>query len=166
LLVFALAAGALGLDARPAYAYNCVNVVLRDPYWSQFRGIAQSISAAAGMGAAFARRGFAVNNAPSAGAIMVWPPGYAGASGSGHVGVVAGINGNGTVVVRHENWPYGRPERAQVVAVGPRHQFVHRADSVRSGPAAPPAVAPPPVEVPDAGAEIEPDAESGAEDSA
>ena len=128
-LTAAAAAGHAVSTARPAqaYAYNCVNVVLRDPYWGQYRHIVMSGWNAAGVGTAFARYGFAVDGTPRAGAIMVWPAGYYGASGSGHVGVVAADYGNGTVLVRHENWPYGSPEHAQVIAVLPGHRFVHRA---------------------------------------
>jgi surface antigen len=161
-VTLAVIAVGVGLDVRPAYAYNCVNVVLRDPYWGQFRAIVQSGGPAAGVGAAFASRGFVVNTVPSVGAIMVWPPGYAGASSSGHVGVVASVNGNGTVLVRHENWPWGRPEHAQVIAVGPRHLFVQRAGEDRTGPAAPPAVAPAAADAPP---EAEPDPGNGADDS-
>jgi surface antigen len=119
--------GAFGGEARPAYAYNCVNVVLRDPYWGQYRRIVESGWNAAGVGSAFARSGFAVNNWPQAGDIIVWPAGYYGASRAGHVGVVAAVYGNGTVLVRHENWPFGTPEHFQVFAVRPGLQFVHRA---------------------------------------
>lgn len=126
LVASALLAGG-GATAPPAYAYNCVNVVLRDPYWGSHRRIIQSGGVAAGFGAAFARNGFVVNNTPSVGAIMVWPAGYGGASGAGHVGIVTGVNGNGTVAVRHENWPYGRAEHIQVFPVLAGHRFVHRA---------------------------------------
>jgi surface antigen len=56
---------------------------------------------------------------------MSWPPGYYGASGVGHVGVVAAVNDNGTVLVRHENWPYGSGEHLQVFPLRPGYQFVH-----------------------------------------
>jgi surface antigen len=119
--------GAFGATAQPAYAYNCVNVVLRDPYWGQYRRIVESGWNAAGIGSAFARSGFAVNNWPQAGDIMVWPGGYYGASRAGHVGVVAAVYGNGTVLVLNENWPMGTAAHYQVFAVHPAHQFVHRA---------------------------------------
>jgi surface antigen len=122
-----LLVGATTPTAQTAYAAaNCVNVVRRDAYWGQYRSIVESGWNAAGIGTAFARNGFAVNNTPSVGAIMVWPAGYSGASGSGHVGVVAAVNGNGTVLVRHENWPFGAAEHVQVFAIGRGHQFVHR----------------------------------------
>ena len=113
------------LHAQPAYAYNCVNVVLRDPYWGQYRRIVESGWNAAGVGIAFARNGFVVDTTPEPGSIMVWPAGYYGASGTGHVGVVVAVNGNGTVLVRHENWPYGTAEHPQVFTVQPGHRFVH-----------------------------------------
>jgi surface antigen len=149
-------AGGTGYGARPAYAaYNCVNVVYRDPYWGQYRRVVGGVWTAAGMGRAFARSGFAVDNRPSAGAIMVWPAGYAGAAGAGHVGVVAAVYGNGTVLVRHENWPFGTPEHVQVISVRPGHQFVHRA-GIRMGPPSEPvdeAPAPEPPEAPEPGEE-------------
>jgi hypothetical protein len=119
--------GPLTLAPQAAYAagFNCVNVVLRDPYWGQYRRIVTSGGIAAGIGNAFARSGFAVDGAPDVGAIMVWPSGYGGAAGAGHVGIVAAVNGNGTVVVRHENWPYGTAEHLQTFAVLPGHRFVH-----------------------------------------
>ena len=113
--------------ALPAYAYNCLNVVLRDGYWGQYRRIVENGWNASGVGVAFARNGFAVNGTPTVGSIMVWPPGYYGASGTGHVAVVAAVYGNGTVLVRHENWPFGSAEHAQVFTVRPGHQFVHPA---------------------------------------
>ncbi len=115
-----------GLAPRPVYAYNCVNVVLRDPYWGQFRAIVERGQNAAGIGSAFARAGFAVDHVPAPGDIMVWPAGYYGASSTGHAGIVVAIEGNGTVLVRHENWPYGTPEHLQAFTVRPAHQFVHR----------------------------------------
>jgi surface antigen len=115
---------------RPAYAaYNCVNVVFRDPYWGQFRGIVESAGNAAGIGSAFGRRGWTVNNTPSAGAVMVWPAGYFGASGIGHVGVVVEVRDDGFLLVRHENWPYGASERLQTFPLRPGYQFVHRPDA-------------------------------------
>src|SRR5207237_10828500 len=104
--------GALAAAPQPAYAYNCVNVVLRDPYWGQYRRIVESGWNAAGIGGAFARNGFAVDNAPEPGDIMVWPVNYFGASTTGHVGVVAAVYDNGTVLIRHENWPFGPAEHA------------------------------------------------------
>lgn len=134
--------GAAGYLAQPAPAYagyaNCVNVVLRDGYWAQHRRIVQAGGNAHGIGGAFARHGFMVNNKPSPGAIMVWPAGYAGASGLGHVGVVAAVYDNGaTVLVRHENWPLGSSEHAQVFAVRPGYQFVHRTMALAGGVAQP-----------------------------
>ena len=118
-------AGGYAAAPQPAYAYNCVDVVLRDPYWGQFRRIVESGWNAAGVGGAFARNGFAVDNSPEVGDIMVWPPNYFGASYTGHVAVVAAVYDNGTVLVRHENWPYGSAEHPQVFTVHPANQFVH-----------------------------------------
>ena len=118
--------GAYAASPEPAYAYNCVDVVLRDPYWGQFRRVVETGWNAAGVGGAFARKGFFVDNTPQVGDIMVWPPNYFGASYTGHVGVVAAVYDNGTVMVRHENWPYGSAEHPQVFTVRPGNQFVHR----------------------------------------
>jgi hypothetical protein len=121
----------------PAFAYNCVNVVLRDPYWGQFRRVIESGSNAAGVAPSLARHGFLVNGTPSVGAVISWPPGYYGASGVGHVGVVAAVNDNGTVLVRHENWPYGTGEKLQVFPQRPAFQYVHRPDALAAQPAEP-----------------------------
>ena len=129
--------GAFGAAPQPVYAYNCVNVVLRDPYWGQYRRIVESGWNAAGIGYAFSRNGFAVNNWPQAGDIMVWPAGYGGASRAGHVGVVAAVYGNGRVLVLHENWPMGTGAHYQVFAVGGANQSVHRAVSIVARPSAP-----------------------------
>ncbi len=120
------AAAASLSNPAPAFAYNCVNVVLRDPFWGQYRRAIESGSNAAGVASSLGRQGFLVNDTPSAGAVMSWPPGYYGASGVGHVGVVAAVNDNGTVLVRHENWPYGTGEHLQVFPLRPGYQFVHR----------------------------------------
>jgi hypothetical protein len=144
--------GPLTLAPRAAYAAGayCVNVLLRDPYGGQYRRIVPSGGAAANIGNAFARSGFAVDGAPDVGAIMVWPSGYGGAAGAGHVGIVAAVNGNGTVVVRHENWPYGTAEHLQIFAVLPGHRFVHRSvpvvPVVQTAPAAQPTLAVAPAE--------------------
>jgi surface antigen len=135
-----LAAPLVALSSRPAYAYNCVNAVLRDPYWSQFAGLIQSGGNAAGVAGSLARHGFAVDEIPSLGAIMSWPPGRYGAHWTGHVGLVDATYENGTVLVRHENWN-GAPERAHVMAVLPGHHFVHRQRAEEAIPAAPAAPA-------------------------
>ena len=124
--------GAHAAVPQPAFAANCINVVLRDPYWGQFRRIVESGWSAAGIGGAFARNGFAVDNTPEVGDIMVWPANYSGAGSTGHVGVVAAVYGNGTVLVRHENWPYGSAEHPQVFAVRPGNQFVHHPRAIPS----------------------------------
>ncbi|MGH2350470.1 MAG: CHAP domain-containing protein [Chloroflexota bacterium] len=134
---------------QPAYAANCVKVVLRDPYWGRYQQIVRSGWTAAGVGAAFARHGFAVDDTPSVGAIMVWPSSYAGASYAGHVGIVDAVHDNGTVLVRHENWPYGWQEHVQVFTVRPGHRFVHQ--HVAAVPAAEPATEATPPETASAG---------------
>src|SRR5688500_8371100 len=110
---------------KPALAYNCVNVVLRDPYWGQFRHIIEQGWNAAGVAPALGRSGFQVDAAPSVGAVMSWPAGQYGASGVGHVGVVTALNENGTVQVLHENWPYGSAAHLQTFTVRPGMLFVH-----------------------------------------
>jgi surface antigen len=119
------ASAALLAGVRPAYAYNCVNVVLRDPFWGQFRRVIEQGWNAAGVAPALARVGFEVNPVPAAGAIMSWPAGMYGASEVGHVGLVQAVNPDGTVLVRHENWPYGSPEHLQTFLVRPGIVFVH-----------------------------------------
>ncbi len=125
----AMAGAATGLSAQPAHAYNCMNAVLRDPYWGEHRRIVESGGNVASVPSAFAHDGFLVDHVPSVGAIMVWPGGYFGAAGAGHVGSVAAVYDGGTVLVRHENWPYGTAEHLDVFVVRPRHQFVHRQDA-------------------------------------
>lgn len=125
----AAAAGSVGTllaRPRPAFAYyNCVNVVLRDPFWGQYRRAIQSGSNAAGVPGGLARAGFVVDGTPSVGAVMSWPAGMYGASSVGHVGIVTAVNGDGTVFVRHENWPYGSAEHVQAFTIRPGMEFVH-----------------------------------------
>ena len=116
---------ALLTGVRPAFAYNCVNVVLRDPYWSQFRRIIESGSNAAGVPGALGRYGFQVDGTASVGAVISWPAGQYGASSVGHVGVVSQVFENGTVQILHENWPYGSPPHLQTFSIRPGMVFVH-----------------------------------------
>lgn len=44
------------------------------------------------------------SSVPSIGAVMIFRPGQQGASGAGHVGIVTGINPNGTINLAHANW--------------------------------------------------------------
>lgn len=46
------------------------------------------------------------SSAPSLGAVMIFRPGQLGAGFAGHVGIVVGINGNGTVNLAHANCPF------------------------------------------------------------
>ncbi len=159
----AVAALALGGMARPTglvpppahaspptgpalYTPNCVNVVLRDAFWGQFRRAIERGANAAGVPAALARVGFAVTGAPSAGAVISWPAGAYGASAAGHVGIVEAVRGDGSVLVRHENWPYGSGEHLQAFVVRPGFEFVHQpeasADASANAPAATAAAAP------------------------
>jgi hypothetical protein len=126
--------GAILSTPHPAFAYNCVNVVLRDPFWGQYRRVIESGNNAAGVVPSLARQGFTVNGTPSVGAVISWPAGMYGASGVGHVGVVASIPGNGTVVVRHENWPYGTGEHLQSFPLRPGYQYVHQPSTLRVVP--------------------------------
>ena len=116
---------ALLAGVRPAYAYNCVNVVLRDPYWGQFRHIIERGWNAAGVPGALGRSGFQVDGTPSVGAVISWPAGQYGASSVGHVGVVTQVLENGAVQILHENWPYGSAAHLQTFAVRPGMLFVH-----------------------------------------
>ena len=115
--------------AHAGDAYNCVNVVLRDPYWGQFRRTIQTASNAAGIAPALERAGFRVTEGPSVGAIMWWPPNYYGASAAGHVGLVDAVHADGSVRVRHENWPYGSPERLQTFPSRAGYRYIHRPDA-------------------------------------
>lgn len=47
----------------------------------------------------------ASHSTPNIGDIMIWRPGQGGAGSAGHVGVVKGINADGTVNIAHCNWP-------------------------------------------------------------
>ena len=119
------ASAAVLTKVQPAYAYNCVNVVLRDPYWGQFRHVIESGWNAAGVPGALARSGFQVDGSPSVGAVISWPAGQYGASSVGHVGVVTNVHDNGTVQILHENWPYGSAAHLQTFTVRPGMVFVH-----------------------------------------
>jgi hypothetical protein len=110
---------------RPAFAYNCVNAVVRDPYWGQYPAVIQSGGMAAGVADAVAREGFVVDGTPDVGAIISWPPGAYGASRVGHVGLVDAVLDALTMLVRHENWN-GNPERTYQTALRPGMRFVHR----------------------------------------
>ena len=148
-------AGAAGLGAasavlagiRPAYAYNCVNTVLRDAYWGQFRRIIESGWNASGVAPALGRNGFQVDAAPSIGAVISWPAGQYGASDVGHVGIVTALNPNGSVQVLHENWPYGSPPHVQTFPVRPGMLFVHVPAPVAEVVAETVVEAPPAIEV-------------------
>ena len=48
---------------------------------------------------------YSTSSSPYLGAIMIFRPGQQGASGQGHVGVVVGIYGDGSVELAHANWP-------------------------------------------------------------
>ena len=119
------ASAAVLTGIRPALAYNCVNVVLRDPFWGQFRHIIEQGWNAAGVPVALQRNGFQVDGTPSVGAVISWPAGQYGASSVGHVGVVTQVHDNGTVQILHENWPYGSTAHLQTFSVRPGMLFVH-----------------------------------------
>ena len=84
------ASAAVLTGTKPALAYNCVNVVLRDAYWGQFRHIIERGWNAAGVPGALGRSGFQVDGTPSVGAVISWPAGQYGASEVGHVGMSPG----------------------------------------------------------------------------
>ena len=129
------AGSALLAGIRPAYAANCVNVVLRDPYWGQFRHIIETGWNAAGIPGALGRNGFHVDGSPSVGAVISWPAGQYGASSVGHVGVVTQVYGNGSVQILHENWPYGSAAHLQTFTVRPGMLFVHVPAALEVAPA-------------------------------
>jgi hypothetical protein len=129
----AAATAAAALPGR-VFAYNCVNAVMRDPYWGQYPGVIQSGGMAAGVADAFAREGFSVDGTPDVGAIISWPPGAYGASTVGHVGLVDAVLDAVTMLVRHENWN-GNPERTYQTALRPGMRFVHRKPAERAADA-------------------------------
>lgn len=51
--------------------------------------------------------GSKVSGTPSVGSAVVWQANQGGAAGAGHVGVVVGVNPDGTVQVAQQNWPEG-----------------------------------------------------------
>lgn len=45
------------------------------------------------------------SSVPSIGAVMIFRPGQQGAGSAGHVGIVTGINPDGSINLAHANWP-------------------------------------------------------------
>lgn len=76
------------------------------------------IGAAGNMGnakdwmAAAAAKGMQTSHAPVVGAAVVYDGAYPGSEGYGHVGVVTGVNPNGTFQVASDNW--GAPGRTHI----------------------------------------------------
>lgn len=101
----ALIAG-LPVTANAAGNPNCVNEVYSDSFWKYHTDAFTGVPEAGGFGRHAATVGYRVDAQPEVGAVAVWAPGRAGASGSGHVAVVTAVHGR-TFDIREQNW--GRP---------------------------------------------------------
>ena len=117
-----------------AASTNCINVLGRDAYWSKYRGIYASVARAGWLDDAFEASDFTVDDVPTVGSLMIWAPRYGGATWAGHVGVVEVVTSDGTVTVKHENWPRGSGEHLDDFAVLPGHRFVHPRPPASSSP--------------------------------
>ena len=108
-----------------AASTNCINVLGRDTYWSRFQEVYAPVARAGWLADAFEASDFTVDDVPTIGSLMIWAPRYGGATWAGHVGVVEVVASDGTVTVKHENWPRGSGEHLDEFAVLPGHRFVH-----------------------------------------
>ena len=127
-LAVGMAVALLGLvlPARGAAASaNCINVLGRDAYWSKYQDVYASVARAGWLDNAFEASEFTVDEVPAIGSLMVWAPRFGGATWAGHVGVVEVVASDGTVIVKHENWPRGSGEHLDEFHVLPGHRFVH-----------------------------------------
>lgn len=113
------------VETRDAVAANCMRVLGRDAYWSQFDNITRFVPRAGVLDTAFRDAEFTVDNKPVIGALMVWAPRFGGATWAGHVAIVVSVGDDDTVRVRHENWPRGAEEHFSYFEVLPGHRFVH-----------------------------------------
>lgn len=116
----------LVVPARSATASaNCINVLGRDAYWSKYQDVYASVARAGWLDNAFEASEFTVDEVPAIGSLMIWAPRFGGATWAGHVGVVEVVASDGTVIVKHENWPRGSGEHLDEFHVLPGHRFVH-----------------------------------------
>ena len=108
-------------DAAP----NCMNVLVNDHYWARTFDVFRSVAYAGNLEDAYSTAEFIVDEVPAIGSLMVWGRRFAGAGWTGHVGIVEVVGDDGTVVVKHENWPRGTGEHLETFTVLPGHRFVH-----------------------------------------
>jgi surface antigen len=108
-------------DAAP----NCMNVLVNDRYWAQTFDVYRSVAYAGNLEDAYSTAEFIVDEVPTIGSLMIWGRRFAGAGWAGHVGIVEVVGDDGTVVVKHENWPRGTGEHLAEFEVLPGHRFVH-----------------------------------------
>jgi surface antigen len=127
-VVASLVAGgvAVASSSRMAEAApNCMNVLVNDRYWASTYDVYRTVAYAGNLEPAFAEAAFAIDEVPAIGSLMVWGRRYGGASWTGHVGIVTVVHDDGTVVVKHENWPRGSGEHLTEFEVLPGHRFIH-----------------------------------------
>ncbi len=127
-LAIGITATLLGLvlpATSEAASTNCINVLGRDAYWSRFQEVYAPVARAGWLDDAFEASDFTVDGVPTIGSLMIWAPRYGGATWAGHVGVVEVVARDGTVTVKHENWPRGSGEHLDEFTVLPGHRFVH-----------------------------------------
>jgi surface antigen len=116
----------LASSVRAAHAAtNCMNVLVRDAYWGAQFDVYRWVTYARNLHEAFADAGFTIDGEPSTRALMVWGRNYGGAAWTGHVAIVEAVIDEGTVLVRHENWPRGSREHVDTIDVLPGHRFIH-----------------------------------------
>jgi surface antigen len=108
-------------DAAP----NCMNVLVNDRYWASTFDVYLAVAHAGNLEPALAEADFVIDDVPTIGSLMVWGRRFGGASWTGHVGIVEVVNSDGTVVVKHENWPRGTREHLEVFEVQRGHRFIH-----------------------------------------
>ena len=108
-------------DAAP----NCMNVLVNDRYWASNFDVYRAVAYAGNLEPAFAEADFVIDDVPTIGSLMVWGRRFGGASWTGHVGIVEVVGDDGTVVVKHENWPRGTGEHLETFDVLPGHRFIH-----------------------------------------
>lgn len=117
----AVASSVRTADAAP----NCMNVLVNDRYWGSTFEVYQAVAYAGNLEPAFAEADFVIDDVPTIGSLMVWGRRFGGAAWTGHVGIVEVVNGDGTVVVKHENWPRGTREHLETFEVLRGHRFIH-----------------------------------------
>ncbi|MDN6900736.1 CHAP domain-containing protein [Oenococcus sicerae] len=74
---------------------------------------------------AAAADGFTVNNTPTVGSVVVFQAGQAWAGGYGHVAVVTGVNGDGSIRITEGNFA-GRSSNTRTVTSAASYQYIHQ----------------------------------------